>query len=50
MLRHFELNAEDCIYIEHNLDAIKKAQEVGIKSFHYKNNLELLERFIKEDI
>ncbi len=50
LLKTFETKAEDCIYIEHSLDAIEKAEKVGIKSFHYQNDLELLEKFIKENI
>ena len=48
MLEHFHLKPSDCSYIEHNKDAITQAEKVGIKSFHYKNNEELLEEFIRE--
>lgn len=50
MLEHFNLKVDGCIYFEHNLGAIEKAEKVGIKSFHYKNDLKLLEEFIKENV
>jgi HAD superfamily hydrolase (TIGR01509 family) len=49
MLRHFNLNAEDAIYIEHNPDAVKSAQSVGIVAFNYdkdKRDLIALKKFI----
>ena len=50
MLDHFHLKPSDCIYIEHNKDAITQAEKVEIKSFRYENDLELLEEFIKENV
>lgn len=38
MLKHFRLSAEDVVYFEHNPDAVKSAQSVGIVSFHYDEN------------
>ena len=35
MLEHFNLNAGDVIYFEHNLDAVKSAEAVGIVTYHY---------------
>jgi len=35
MLAHFGLLADDVIYFEHNLEAVKSAASVGIKSYHY---------------
>jgi len=35
MLNHFNLTNNEVIYIEHNPEAVKSAQSVGIKSFNY---------------
>ena len=53
MLNHFNLNAKDVIYFEHNVDAVKSAQHVGITSFHYdekKKDLVKLKNFIDNNI
>ena len=50
MLEYFNLHPSDCVYIEHNKDAITQAEKVGMRSFHYENDLELLEQFIKENL
>tara|TARA_Y100000034_G_C6823751_1_gene371234 strand:- start:80 stop:457 length:378 start_codon:yes stop_codon:yes gene_type:complete len=50
MLKHFNLNVNDVIYVEHNEDAVKSAESVGIKTFHYdkdKKDLESLKKFLK---
>lgn len=52
MLEHFNLNVEDVIYFEHNEDAVKSAQSVGIITFHYnkdKKDLVALKKFIDEN-
>ena len=49
MLKHFNLSVADVIYFEHNADAVKSAQSVGIVSFHYdpdKKDLVALKRFL----
>ncbi len=49
MLKHFDLDAKDVIYFEHNEDAVKSAQSVGINTFHYdkdKKDLVALNKFI----
>ena len=38
MLKHFNLNAEDVIYFEHNPDAVKSAQSAGITTLYYDND------------
>jgi len=38
LLAKFGLTATDAIYFEHNLDAVKSAQSVGIISYHYDEN------------
>ena len=35
LLEHFNLKKEDVIYFEHNPDAVKSAESVGIKTFYY---------------
>jgi len=35
MLEKYDLKAEDVIYFEHNADAVKSAESVGITSYHY---------------
>ena len=53
MLKHFNLDAKDVIYFEHNADAVKSAQSVGIVTFHYdkdKRDLTALKKFIDENL
>jgi HAD superfamily hydrolase (TIGR01509 family) len=53
MLKHFNLDAKDVIYFEHNEDAVKSAQTVGITTFHYnkeKRDLISLKKFIDENL
>ena len=50
MLKHFSLTPNDVIYFEHNADAVKSAQSVGINTYFYDNNkrdLVGLEEFLK---
>jgi HAD superfamily hydrolase (TIGR01509 family) len=37
MLEHFNLTSDDVVYFEHNPEAVKSAQSVGIKT-HFWNN------------
>lgn len=37
MLEHFNLTSEDVVYFEHNLEAVKSAQSVGIKTHFWDN-------------
>lgn len=53
LLEHFGLSKNDVIYFEHNLDAVKSAESIGIISYHYdenKKDLESLKKFINENI
>ncbi|MDP3710754.1 MAG: hypothetical protein Q8R29_03495 [bacterium] len=53
MLKHFGLGKDDVIYFEHDHWAVKSAESVGIKSYHYDNDkkdLEALRNFITENI
>lgn len=49
MFKHFNLKVEDVIYFEHNPDAVKSAQSLGIVSYHYdaeKKDLVRLKEFL----
>jgi HAD superfamily hydrolase (TIGR01509 family) len=53
MLEYFNLTSEGVIYFEHNPDAVKSAESVGIKTFYYdkdKKDLEGLKKFIDDNI
>ena len=53
LLNHFGLSKEEVIYFEHNPEAVKSAQSVGITSYHYdadKKDLVGLKRFLDENI
>ena len=53
LLEKYKLNASDVLYFEHNVDAVKSAQSVGITSYHYdKDTKDLisLKKFINENI
>jgi HAD superfamily hydrolase (TIGR01509 family) len=53
MLAHFELKPEEVVYFEHNPDAVKSAQSVGIASYHYdseKKDLESLKNFLDNNL
>jgi HAD superfamily hydrolase (TIGR01509 family) len=53
MLKHFNLEVEDVVYFEHNIDAVKSAQSVGIDTFHYDQNtkdVKALKKFIDESL
>lgn len=49
MLEHFNLTADSVVYFEHNQDAVKSAQSVGITSYYYdpdKKDLDALKIFL----
>lgn len=51
MLEHFGLSKDDVIYFEHNPQAVKSAESVGIKAYYYdpqKKDLKALKRFLVE--
>jgi len=53
MLESFNLNKDDAVYFEHNLEAVKSAQLVGIKTYHYDNekkDLGNLKEFLAENL
>ncbi len=53
MLKHFFLNKDDVVYIEHKLEAVKSAESIGIKTYYYdaaKQDLEALKKFLAENL
>lgn len=53
LLDEYNIFASECVYFEHNKDAIAAAQEVGITTYHFdskKNDIDLLEIFLKDNI
>ena len=53
LLQHFGLNKNEVIYFEHNPEAVKSAESIGIKSYHYdpnKKDLETLKKFLIQNI
>lgn len=53
MLKHFGLTKDDVVYFEHNPEAVKSAQSVGIKTHYYdsdKKNLKALKDFLIENL
>lgn len=53
MLRHFGLDKTDVVYFEHNPEAVRSAQSVGITSYFYdseKRNLDALKLFLDSNI
>ncbi len=52
-LNEFNLTIDDVIYFEHDIEAVKSAESVGIKSYFYdenKKDLVGLENFLKENL
>ncbi len=52
MLAHFHLEPKDVIYFEHNEDAVKSAQSVGITTLHYNKDtkdLDAVKAFIDQN-
>ena len=53
MLRNFGLNKDEVIYFEHNPEAVKSAESVGIRSYYYdpeKKDLVVLKIFLTENL
>lgn len=53
VLLHYGLGKDDVIYFEHNPDAVKSAQSIGIKSYYYDNKKEdlvALKTFLTENL
>jgi len=53
MLKHFSLSKDDVVYFEHDENAVKSAQLVGIKAYYYnskKKDLIALKDFLMENL
>ena len=53
MLAHFDLTPEEVIYFEHDVDAVKSAQSVGITTMYYdkdKKDLDELKNFLDTNL
>ncbi len=53
MLENYNLTKDDVLYFEHDLEAVKSAESVGIKSYYYdseKKDLIALKSFLVENL
>lgn len=53
LLSQYDLQPTDVVYFEHNPEAVKSAETVGIKSYHYdssKKDLDSLKKFLDENL
>ncbi len=53
MLKHFDLKKEDLVYFEHNPEAVKSAQSIGITSYFYdpdKKDMASLKKFLDDEV
>lgn len=53
MLEHFGLSTTDVVYFEHNPEAVKSAESVGITSYFYDNDkkdLDSLKQFLDKNV
>ena len=53
MLAHLMLNAEEVVYFEHNPEAVKSAESVGITTYHFdseKRDLKSLKDFLETNL
>ncbi len=53
LLEKYNFDINEVIYFEHNLDAVKSAESVGIISYHYdkeKRDLISLKKFLDENL
>lgn len=53
MLKNFNLDKSEVIYFEHNLEAVKSAQSVGINTYFYDNDkkdLQSLKKFLDDNL
>ncbi len=52
-LEYFALQPNEVVYFEHNPDAVKSAQSVGIASYHFDDkvrDIESLKQFLNENL
>ena len=52
MLTHYNLSIAEVVYFEHNEDAVKSAQSIGIKTLWLKkgSDLSLLKKFLESNL
>ncbi len=53
MLAEYNLKVEDVVYFEHNPEAVKSAESIGITSYYYdpdKKDLEALKEFLDKEL
>ena len=52
MLTHYNLSIDKVVYFEHNEDAVKSAQSIGIKTLWLKkgSDLSLLKKFLESNL
>ena len=53
LLEHFNLTKDDAVYFEHNPEAARSAESVGIKTYHYDNDvrdLKALKEFLVKNL
>ena len=53
LLNKFNFDSKEVIYFEHNPDAVKSSQSVGINTYFYNNDkkdLESLKKFLNENL
>lgn len=53
MLKEYNLTSDEVVYFEHNPDAVKSAELIGLKSYYYDNSkkdLESLKDFIDSNL
>jgi len=53
LLKQYNLDKKDVIYFEHNIDAVKSAQSIGINTYFYNNDkkdLVSLKKFLDESL
>lgn len=53
LLKKYNLTPDEVVFFEHNQDAVKSAESVGIKSYYYdpeKQDLKALKAFLDENL
>ncbi len=53
MLQKYDLGVDQVVYFEHNPDAVKSAQSIGMNTYYYDNekkDLDSLRRFLNENL
>ena len=53
MLKHFGLSKDDVLYLEHDENAVKSAESIGVVSYHYESetrDLDALKEFLQRHL